>query len=352
MKNKLPTVALIFGGRGYEHGVSVKGASFLYSQIDGESYRKLPVYITREGSWLAPTEEITNLGELVNKACKYTEVAPAYIQGKGGLLSPSAFTPIYAAIPLLHGDYGEDGVVQGALENAKIPYVGCDVLGGAVTSDKAYTKLAAEHLGIKTVPWILEKDKTAEEARLAARVRLSYPLFIKPARLGSSVGAAAVNSESEFDSCYSTAARLGQGRVLIEEKISVAKELECAFFASKSEDIFTFPGEIELESSYYDYDSKYADASAAKVRARASVDSGVVDTVREWAKELVGFLGIRDLARIDFFLSRDGQLYFNEINTFPGFTESSLYPRMLALSGISAGSLADGLIACAFARRQ
>ena len=352
MKNELPAVALIFGGRGYEHDVSVMGARFLYPKINGARYNKIPVYITKDGEWITPTDTQESIDGLVERTCKYTEVAPAYLTGEGGLLGRLGFTPIRAAIPLLHGDFGEDGIVQGALENAKIHYVGCDTSCGAITADKAYAKLIAEHLGIKTVPFILSVDEELTSAQHRAEAKLSYPMFIKPARLGSSIGARAVNSPEEFGDCYAEAARLGRGRVLIEEKIPIHRELECAYFAGKSKDIFTLPGEIRLESGSYDYDTKYSKDSTARICERAEIDEKTANELVSQAKKLVRFLGVRDLSRIDFFLSESGELYFNEINTFPGFTEASLYARMLKLYGIPTDLLVEHLIDEAIARRE
>ena len=333
MKNELPAVALIFGGRGYEHDVSVMGARFLYPKINGARYNKIPVYITKDGEWITPTDTRESIDGLVERTCKYTEVAPAYLTGEGGLLGRLGFTPIRAAIPLLHGDFGEDGIVQGALENAKIHYVGCDTSCGAITADKAYTKLIAEHLGIKTVPFILSVDEELTSAQHRAEAKLSYPMFIKPARQGSSFGAGVAKTREDFGRTLRAAIKAGDGRVLIEKYIDNRAELECAYLGACGKQLFTPSGEITCQG-FYDYDTKYKEDSEAKVTPDSSYDARFGDTLREWSRLLVEHLGIRHLARLDFFLSGE-RLYFNEINTFPGFTESSLYPRLVAKLGIS-----------------
>lgn len=348
MKKEKHTVALIFGGRGYEHDVSVEGAKFLYSLIDRELYDTLPVYISRSGEWLAPTKPCEDISRLVlGKICT-VGVTPTCKNGTGGVLFPSRqdsgeFIKICAAIPLLHGDFGEDGIVQGALENARIPFVGCDTSAGAILSDKVYTKIVAEHLGVPTVPWVTAIGKSTAEARALAESGIGYPIFIKPSRLGSSIGAALAKDVESFNTAYELAKEVGNEKVLIEKYIEVEKELECAYFRGKSKELFTKPGEISTNRDFYDYSTKY-EINAAAVLDCAEVSEDIQKQINEYSRALVEFFGIRDLSRIDFFLARDGTLYFNEINTFPGFTEHSLYPRLLSLAGVNPRELVSELI--------
>lgn len=335
---------MIFGGRGYEHDISVRGAEYLFPLIDGSKYRKIPVYVKKDGTWIIPA--IRGIGicprALADGAVPEEECSPAFGKPVGGLLTDSAFLPIAAAFPLLHGDFGEDGVVQGALENAGIPYVGCDTVASAVTRDKSYVKLIAEHLGIPTARWLYARelsDKTIKEAE----EKIGYPMFVKPARLGSSVGASVAKCREELTRVLEGALKVGSGRALIEELIDVERELECGYFSARGKTVFTVVGEI-CADGFYDYEKKYF-GSTAKVSSRASVCEREVGLIQSYASLLAEYLGLRALSRIDFFRTRSGEIIFNEINTMPGFTETSLYPRLCAESGISPALLVNGLIA-------
>ena len=342
------TVALIFGGRGYEHDVSVEGAKFVFPLIDRSRYKALPIYIKKSGEWTIPKGGVSaSPEEIVTEKVDLEVVHPTFAKRVGGISYGDKFIPIRCAFPLLHGDYGEDGVIAGVLKNSNIPFIGCDVEAGALCSDKAYTKIVAEHLGIPTAKWTLGYGSTIASARRAkerAEKLFSYPMFIKPCGLGSSVGASPVRSESEFDVAYLKAARLGCGRVLIEELISIEKELECAYFATKGKELFTNLGQISCNSSFYDYSEKYSNASSARVDATSDATEKITEKIKEYSKLLTDIIGIRDIARIDYFLTRDGEIIFNEINTMPGFTGGSLYPRLLETCGINPSRLVNLLI--------
>ena len=216
MNQKKKTVALLYGGRGAEHDVSVSGAKYLYSLID-RRYEVYPILIDRDGGYRL-CADISDREGVPLRLCR-----GGFSTGENG------FLPVDVAFPLLHGDYGEDGVLQGALECADIPFVGCRTHAGALCSDKAFTKLVAESLGIPTADWILSVEGSAtqgkEASRRRAEIRLGYPMFIKPARLGSSIGALPVWRKEEFDRAYDEAAKLGGGRVIIEELVKVRSEL-------------------------------------------------------------------------------------------------------------------------------
>lgn len=334
MKEK-KNVALLYGGRSAEHDVSVSGAKFVYPLISREHFNPLPIYIKRSGEMLllAPDESVA-------------DGVPAELC-RGGIRLSDERIPVHAALPLLHGEHGEDGSLQGALLHSDIPFVGCGVHAGALTSDKAFTKLVAEGLGIPTVEWILSvnggENMGRERSRRRAELTLGYPMFIKPARQGSSIGAHAVSSPDDFDEAYSDAASHGDGRVIIERLASVKSEIECAYFAPKGKVLFTKIGEIPSSGRFYDYDGKYSSTDFSP-RADSPLDTEFGDAVRAYSRALCEYIGIRHLARIDFFLTEDGRLLFNEINTMPGFTSGSLYPAMLAVDGISAESAIDLLI--------
>lgn len=335
-----PTAALIFGGRGMEHEVSICGAEFVFPLIDEKIYRKIPVYISKDGTWLIKTDVSSDEG---------TECFPIFRGGVGGFITSEGFIPIDAAFPLLHGDFGEDGTVQGALENAMIPYVGCDTPTSAIARDKGLVKLIAREMGIPTAKWIEHSGCIDESVWLAERL-LGYPMFIKPSRLGSSVGVSRAENRDELYSAIENASRLGYGKVIIEESIEVEKELECAYYSASGKILFTSPGEIVCEDGFYDYQRKYCDRGA-RVSEKTSINEALTEKIIEHSKKIAKKLSLRQISRIDYFSSSEGKLYFNEINTMPGFTEKSLYPKLLEKHGISPRELINSLLEGALIER-
>ncbi len=333
------TVALIFGGRGEEHNISVASAKYIYSVIDREKFSPLPILITKGGRWLVCSSvEDTEDG---------TPCYPARWECGSGLMTGAGFIPVSVAFPVLHGDFGEDGKIQGALDTAGISYVGCGTTAGALCSDKAYTKTVAEREGIPTAPWVLGTEPPTPEyiQKIKRRAELSfgYPMFIKPACLGSSIGTSRISSGEEFASAYIGAAKYGL-RVLIEAALRVERELECAVFVSKRKQMFAKIGSVSLGGGFYDYGAKYLSASDAKVFAEAKLTPAAEEAVLGFSRALVSSLSVRQLSRIDFFLTSTGEVIFNEINTMPGFTDISLYPRLMEGLGLSPTELVTRLI--------
>ena len=329
MTNK-KQIALFFGGRGYEHSVSVSGAKNLLSLIDRERYGVYTVFIEKSGKMRLTTPDL-EVGEAV---------FPILDEGRCALLTESGERlQIDCAFPLLHGDFGEDGSVQGLLASCRVPFVGSDTRASAICLDKAATKAFAEALGIPTVPWrLLTSGEDYTD--------LEPPLFIKPTGLGSSVGASPAHSRVELIAAIQNAASLGGGRVLAERLISPIRELECAYFSAQGEQIVSYPGEI-LSGGFYSYERKYS-TEAAGTSARADVSRELAERMREYTRRLCRAIGVRHLARVDFFLSGDA-LYLNEINTMPGMTASSLYPRLLVGAGISPAEAINRMISDAIA---
>ena len=323
--DKRITVALIYGGRGYESEVSLSGRDFVLPILE-KKYECLPVFIDKSGRWML----------------RGKQVFPA----DGGFISEDGERcQVDCAIPLLHGDWGEDGIVQGALENARIAYVGCDTVGSAVCRDKFFVKTIAERLGIPTLPCRLLQRKI-RNSKFEIRNEIGFPMFVKPARLGSSVGARGVDNEAELAAALDDAFKLCD-RVIVEPCLTDKRELECGYFSAKGKEIFTYPGEVLIKGSY-GYEEKYL-KSDTRLAIRADIDESVAQAIREHSRRLTRALGVRDISRIDFFLSGD-RLYFNEINTFPGFTAGSLYPKMLEEAGLPIGDALDMLIEGAIAR--
>ena len=323
MNKERARVALIWGGRGHESEVSRRGKEHILPLIDQNTYDVISVFIDREGRWLLNGREI--------------------FPYRGGFYCPEGGErlSVYCAIPLLHGDFGEDGRVQGALECADIPYVGCDVSAGAICRDKAIVKMIARGLDIPTLPHLLIlREEGIDYAVRRAEESFAYPMFIKPCGLGSSVGVGMAEDRSKLCSALTRALAL-TGRVIIEPCLTCKRELECGYFSTKSKELFTNPGEI-LFSGLYGYDEKYVTGEVG-LAIYADLSDGVREQIREYSRRLVRALGVRDLSRIDFFLAGD-RLYFNEINTMPGFTDGSLYAKMVEACGIGEEKLFSMLI--------
>ena len=328
-------VALIYGGMGREHEISVMGAKNIIGLIDRRRFTVYPVYIDRRGRWHLGGEGGDRLYPMR--------------EARGGSLSADgAKQRIDVALPLLHGDFGEDGRVQGALDCAGIPYVGCAVAAGAVAADKILTKKTAEALGIPTAASVFTTNSDTAAARALCEEKIGYPAFIKPSGLGSSVGCSLVGSPEEFGDAFAEARSYGE-RVLIEEYLDGARELECAYSeSSRFGEIFAPPGEV-VAKGVYTYRAKYGAGSRAATLPRAELSQATVALARDYSERMVRALGIRQIARIDFFLY-GGELLLNEINTMPGFTRSSLYAAMLAECGIELPELLSSLLEDAYDR--
>lgn len=310
-------IALIYGGTGVEHEVSVMGYRYVLSLLGDIGHDVVSVYIDKNGNWTIDGEQ----------------VFPYRLHGKGVLLTERRKKfEIDAAIPLLHGDGGESGEIQGLLKTANIPFVGADVSCGSVCLDKHYTKCIAKELGIPVAPWVcFPKGVDAESALELCERKLSFPIFIKPRRLGSSVGVYCVHDRSDFIELFTNASRVGNGLVIAENLIQNKRELECAFYSALGKTEISCPGEI-LNDGFYGYKEKYITAS--KTAGVADVSDDIRKKIRDYSLRISDACGLRHLGRIDYFLAEQG-LILNEINTFPGFTEKSLYPKMLNALGIS-----------------
>ena len=308
----LHTLLLICGGKGYERDVSLSGMKNILPLIDEKRFQVISAEITKNGEWL------TN-GKII-------------LLTNGGIILDGELVKIDCAFPLLHGDFGEDGRVQGALDCADIPYIGCDAVAGAICRDKFVVKAVADSLSIPTLPAFLAV-RTADTRKIIALAeeKIGYPAFVKPTSLGSSYGAGRANDRRELFMALKNAFRLSE-RLLIEKALTDKRELECGFLSVKGKELFTNPGEILVDGTY-DYNKKYLPGKT-QIRTVAEVEPNIAERIKEYSKMLVRALGVRDFSRIDFFLS-GGELYFNEINTIPGMTATSLYPKMIEESGIT-----------------
>ena len=323
METRNLTVGLLYGGRGREREVSERGFRHLFPIICREM-RVMPIYIDECGRWL-------------NEGRQLWPATGGFITEYGERIE------IDCAIPLLHGDYGEDGVVQGALECADIPYVGCDVSASALCRDKGIVKIIAEHIGIPTLP---HRIVGVGSAHPKAEHKIPLPAFVKPAGLGSSIGAMAAYDEKNLGEAIENALSLCD-RVIIEPCLINKRELECGYFSDGEREIFTEPGEIHICGSY-GYEQKYHDPQI-RLSPVADIPKHLSERIREYSARLVHYLGVRHISRVDFFLSGE-EIYFNEINTMPGFTDGSLYRMMMSAIGIDEGELMRRLCMAAVGR--
>lgn len=339
--NRRAPIALLFGGEGGEREISCLSAVGVAKALDELSADYIGVYIDPKGYWYILGRGVENIRRRDLRSAK--PAYPARLVGNGcGFITDGEMIRVSSVIPVLHGDMGEDGVVQGALRCAGIPYLGSDTYAGSLLMDKAYTKLLAEYSGIPTVPWFLYvhgerpstgggKIATCRSEALAIAERLGYPLFVKPARSGSSIGAAGASCPAELIRALKRAASVCT-RVIVEKMLPSPVELECAFL-DMGKKIFLSPGSIVSRDGFYSYGSKYGGEGRVEIKAEAQVSDDVAEKIKKYSEAICLLSGAADFARIDFFLSED-ELYFNEINTFPGMTEDSLFPRMTAHAGI------------------
>lgn len=341
-------VCVIFGGEAPEHDISLKSAASVLNNLDKKKYNIYTVGITRDGRWLLYTgawEEIEPGGWEKDP----DRLKPAFIppdSAAGGLivLDEGSFgvLPIDVIFPVLHGEYGEDGTVQGLFELSHIPYVGMGVPASANGMDKTFSKLVFAAAGIPQARWITASasDDFREKAEEAERT-LGYPCFVKPARLGSSVGIGKALNRSELIGALENAAKYDR-RILIEEHID-GHEVECAVLGN-SEPKAAAVGEIKPSVEYYDFDAKYNDSSTVLV-IPAELPPETIESIRRYSLRAFRALDGQGLARVDFFVKySDGSIVLNEINTMPGFTNISMYPKLWDASGLGYSELLDRLI--------
>ena len=325
-------IALIYGGEGHEHEISLSSASTVAELLDKEKYELLPILITKGGEWT-----FANGG---------APTYPVYYGGKSGFLSDGGIIECEAALPILHGECGEDGKIQGALETARIKFVGCKTLAGAVCSDKILTRAVADSLGIPGARWIYAtKCDPLPEAVAEAERRLSYPMFVKPSGLGSSIGAGAARDRRELFRAITEARDLSRdGRILIEELVPIKYEIECAYFDDGTP-LFSASGVIDTGGSFYDFSRKYSNPDGIKISHGRLSDEKIKSQAESYARSLARALDLCGMARIDFFLTEEGDLYFNEINTVPGMTKTSLYPYLCEDAGVMRDKIMERLLA-------
>jgi D-alanine-D-alanine ligase len=342
-------VGIVFGGRSAEHEVSIQSAKNVLEAMNKDTYEVVLLGIDRGGRWylnersLPLLEAGRALPNLVTDGAKEVALAP---RGEStqlvDLSAHKGMGTLDVIFPILHGPFGEDGSVQGLCKLANIPCVGAGVLGSAVGMDKDVMKRLLRDAGIPTARFaVLHRAAPGALGYEAAAALLGHPLFVKPANLGSSVGISKVRTAEEFEKAVSLAFRFDT-KVLIEEFIS-GREIECSVLGNENP-IASVPGEILPSHDFYDYEAKYIDEHGAVLRIPAPLDPGTTESVRDLAVRAFTVLCCEGMARVDMFLEEGGRIVINEINTIPGFTRISMYPKLWEASGVSYGELIDRLI--------
>lgn len=335
-----PTVLLLFGGESSEHEVSVSSARNVYAAIDDEKFTVLLGYIDKAGKWWL----LETIGMNVD-----THGSPQLVPvlGSGNFLTVPHNNVIRpdVLLPILHGKNGEDGSVQGLAQLLHIPIVGCDMTSSALCMDKVATKEILRANSIKMVPY--EKHISGQDIPDFNKIsmRLGSPVFVKPSRAGSSVGVSKVFTEEEFVAALELAHQ-HDSVVLIEAGIS-GREIEVAVLGKPPHHKASVAGEIEPEGDFYSYDSKYSSNSQSKIIIPAAISPEQMQRVRDWALKSYELLGCSGLTRVDFFLDDKGAIYLNELNTLPGFTNVSMYPKLWRHEGISYAQLIERFISLA-----
>lgn len=349
-KKKL-RVALLFGGIGAEHEISERSAAACARAL-ADVCEVLLIGISRDGViyLYAGTPDGIGNGSWEKENARLFPTSFVRLGEKRGILYQNTVIPVDVVLPVLHGDFGEDGKIQGWLESVGIAYVGARTLAGAVCQDKAVTKILAEHLSIPTLPWCTLKSNTAfAEAKIQIRAVMQkeeYPLILKPTSLGSSIGVATVTDDLSLRKALSETSAYGD--ILVEKYLCGIREVEVCYLGVDDEHYL--PAEVYLPEcdTPYTYDKKYT-MNISPVKEGALPDE-VQNTLVRYARALVNLLSIRDLCRIDFFLTDDGKIYFNEINTFPGFSMHSFYPEVCKRNGFDYKTLLLTLCEVAYAR--
>ncbi len=353
-------VGVIFGGRSGEHGVSLMSARSVIEALDRSKYDIIAIGITPAGRWLAG-DALDALAEGRSEAAQLATLLPdpqasTLMHVQQAAARPAALSEVAqldVVIPVLHGPYGEDGTMQGLLELAGLPYVGAGVVGSAVGMDKAIFKSVMAANNIPVLPWrlVLASEWRTQRDAIVAKLEsaLNYPMFTKPANLGSSVGISRCANRDELQNGLAAAAEFDR-RIVVEQGIN-ARELEVAVLGNDAP-VASIVGEIQPRRSFYDYVAKYI-SDDSELLIPAPIDDELAEKVRALALQAYRAIDCAGMGRVDMLLARDdGALYLNEINTIPGFTRISMYPKLWEASGVPYSELLDRLIQLALERHQ
>jgi D-alanine-D-alanine ligase len=346
-------VGVLFGGRSGEHEVSLASAASIIRGLDPQKYEAVPIGITKEGHWLIGAgaqkmlPEVLRTGQRVLMSADPTESALMPLDG-----SPRG-QKLDVVFPVIHGTFGEDGTMQGLLELAGLPFVGAGVLGSAIGMDKDIAKKLMQVAGIPVVPWIAVQradwERQPKEIRRAIEKKFKYPVFVKPATLGSSVGMTKVHSRAELGPALDLAAEFAM-KIMVERAVS-AREIEVSVLGNHDPRA-SIPGEIVPHREFYDYAAKYLE-EGTKLLIPAKLKKSEVKKVQSMAVTAFRALELSGMARVDFFIEkRGGKIFLNEVNTIPGFTSISMYPKLWEANGIPFRELVSKLIDLAMEQHQ
>lgn len=353
MKNKRIRVGILFGGRSAEHEVSLQSAKNVAEAIDRDKYDVALIGIDKSGKWLLPDQSqyLLDAGDpKLIRLNPQNQESVAIVPQSGGeltdLTAGGAHSSIGVVFPILHGPFGEDGTVQGLLKLAGVPFVGAGILGSSVGMDKDVMKRLMRDAGIPIARFLVFRQGDAFDFEAVSQ-EIGLPFFVKPANLGSSVGVHKVTDQASFEHAVEDA--LGYDmKVLVEEFVD-GRELECAVLGNR-EPMASVIGEIVPSHDFYSYEAKYIDEHGAALEIPADIPGDISDRIRELAIRTFQVLECEGLGRVDCFLKSDGSLIVNEINTIPGFTKISMYPRLWEASSISYSELINRLIELAIER--
>jgi D-alanine-D-alanine ligase len=345
-------IGVIFGGRSGEHEVSLVSASSVISALDKEKYEVVPIGITQSGRWVSSDRALQLLKSkdgIDAEPERFLAPEPnrkALVSANGSIEPNLRLDVIF---PVVHGTFGEDGTLQGLLELANIPYVGAGVLASAVGMDKIVQKQLFAHAGLPIVRfvWFLSSECRSRMKQVVGTIekKLKYPMFAKPANTGSSVGIAKAHNRKELIAGIEDAMQYDR-KVIIEQGVKNAREIECSVLGNDNP-LASVPGEIVPSNEFYDYDAKYVDGKSTAI-IPADLPKGAAKEVRRIALRAFSVLDVAGMARVDFFVTKKKcRIYLNEVNTIPGFTSISMYPKLWEASGIPYAELLDRLIALA-----
>jgi len=360
-KKKL-RIGLFFGGRSGEHEVSLASAKSVMENLDKDKFEVVPIGITKEGSWLlgvdpvrllAAEQDVTPDANLEQTTAVTLTGDPTLrrlipVQGGEPLGSSGSIDVLF---PVMHGTYGEDGSLQGLMDMANVPYVGCGVLGSALGMDKEKMKMVFQSVGLPIVDYVVyrrnEWERSPETIMDAIEQRFGYPCFVKPVNLGSSVGVSKAHSREELEHAINVAAEYDR-KIIIERAID-CREVECAVLGN-DEPIASVVGEVISSNEFYDYRAKYIDNKSQTI-IPANIPQATAEEVRRQSVQAFLALDLSGLARVDFFIEKQtDKVYINEVNTMPGFTQISMYPKLWQASGVSYPELLERLIELALER--
>jgi D-alanine-D-alanine ligase len=355
--NQKIKVGVLFGGRSAEHEVSLVSAASIINALDKNKYDILPIGITKEGRWLTAVNAVQllrdhapldNLPEHVllpdPRKQSLVNISTAF---------PQAAQHLDVIFPVIHGTYGEDGTIQGLFELADIPYVGAGVLGSAVGMDKVIAKQLLERAKIPVTSgvWFLYSDFTKNSKKYIAEIekKLRYPCFVKPPNQGSSVGITKAHNRKELIAAIGLAGQYDR-KILVEKAILNPREIEVSVLGNDEPEV-SVAGEIIPSNEFYDYDAKYVDGKSRAI-IPAKLPNHVVKKIQRCALSAFKILNCAGMARIDFLIQKNGKVFLNEINTIPGFTSISMYPKLWEASGVAYADLLDKLIHLAIERHE